>query len=61
MDRFNRREPKIHFRDIAQLRQTGTTETFISEFQRVAVAMTDISEPWLIMLFTEGFTEPLRG
>jgi hypothetical protein len=25
------------------------------------VAVTDISEPGLIMLFTEGLTEPLRG
>jgi hypothetical protein len=61
MDRFDRRDPEIHFIDLAQLRQTGTAETFISEFQRVAVAMTDISEPRLIMLFIEGLTEPLRG
>jgi hypothetical protein len=27
----------------------------------VVVAVTDISEPRLIMLFTEGLTEPLRG
>jgi hypothetical protein len=45
MDRFDRRDPEIHFRDLAQLRQTGTVEAFISEFQRVAVAVTDISEP----------------
>jgi hypothetical protein len=61
MDRFDRRDPEIHFRDLAQLRQTGTTKAFISEFQRVAVAVTDIFEPWLIMLFTEGLTKPLRG
>jgi hypothetical protein len=24
MDRFDRRDPEIHFRDLAQLRQTGT-------------------------------------
>jgi hypothetical protein len=61
MDRFDRKDPEIHFRDLAQLRQTGTTEAFITEFQRVAMAVTDISEPRLIMLFTEGLTEPLRG
>jgi hypothetical protein len=61
MDRFDRKDPEIHFRDLAQLRQTGTVEAFIIEFQRVAVAVTDISEPRLIMLFTEGLTEPLRG
>jgi hypothetical protein len=61
MDRFDRRDPEIHFRDLAQLRQTGTAEAFIAEFQRVAVTVTDISEPRLVMLFTEGLTEPLRG
>ena len=25
MDRFDRRDPEIHFRDLAQLRQIGTT------------------------------------
>jgi hypothetical protein len=61
MDRFDRKDPEIHFRDLAQLRQTGTTEAFITEFQQVAVAVTNILEPGLIMLFTEGLTESLRG
>ena len=61
MDIFDRRDPENHFRDLAQLRQTGTAEAFISEFQRVALVVTDISEPRLVMLFTEGLTEPLRG
>jgi hypothetical protein len=61
MDRFDRRDPKIHFRDLAQLRQTGTPDAFITEFQRIVMTMTDILEPRLIMLFTEGLTEPLRG
>ena len=57
MGRFDRKDPDIHFRDIhfrdlAQLRQTGTVEAFITEFQRVTVAVTDISNPRLIMLFT---------
>jgi hypothetical protein len=61
MDRFDRKDPKIHFRDLAQLRQTGTTEVFITEFQWEVMVVIDISEPRLIMLFTEGLTEPLRG
>jgi hypothetical protein len=32
MDRFHKRDPEIHFRDLAQLRQTGTIEAFIMEF-----------------------------
>jgi hypothetical protein len=61
MDRFERRDLEIHFMDLAQLRQTGTIEAFITKLQQVAVAMTYISEPKLIMLFTEGITEPLIG
>jgi len=36
-------------------------EAFIIEFQRVFMALIDISEPRLIMLFTEGLKKPLRG
>jgi hypothetical protein len=32
MDRFERKDPEIHFRDLDQLRQTGTTEAFITKF-----------------------------
>jgi hypothetical protein len=61
MDRFDRKDPEIHFRDLAQLRQTSIAEAFIIDFQWVAMAMIDISEPRLIMLFIEGLTDPLRG
>jgi hypothetical protein len=30
MDRFDRKDLEIHLRDLAQLRQTGTTEAFIT-------------------------------
>jgi hypothetical protein len=61
MDRFDRKDIEIHFTNLAQLRQTGTTEAFITEFQWVAVAVKNISNTRMIMLFTEGITEPLRG
>jgi hypothetical protein len=61
MERFDRKDLEIHFRNLAQLRQTGTAEAFITKFQWVVLAVTDISELRLIMLFTEGLTEPLRG
>jgi hypothetical protein len=56
MDRCDRKDPEIHFRDLALLRQTGIAEAFIIEFQQVAMVVTDISEPRLIMLFIEGLT-----
>jgi len=61
MDMFDKRDPEIHFMDLAQLRQTSTTEAFIMEFQRVVVEVIDILEPRIIMLFTEGLIDPLRG
>ena len=61
MERFDRKDPKIHFRELAQLKQTGSVEAFISEFQRIAVMVTDVSESRLTMLFIEVLTEPLRG
>jgi hypothetical protein len=33
MDRFDRKDPEIHFRDLAQLRQTNIVEAFITDFQ----------------------------
>jgi hypothetical protein len=45
MDRFDRKDPEIHFRDLAQLRQIGIAEAFITEFQWVFMVVIDISEP----------------
>jgi hypothetical protein len=61
MERFDRRYPELHFRDLTQLRQTGSIEASITKFQRKAVVVSDISEHRLVMLFTEALTEPLRG
>ena len=61
IERFDRKDPEVHFRELAQLKQTGSADAFISEFQRIAVMVTDISESRLIMLFTEALIEPLRG
>jgi hypothetical protein len=51
MNRFNRKDPKVHFRELAQLRQTGTPKAYVTEFQQMAVMVTDVSEQRLVMLF----------
>jgi hypothetical protein len=61
MDRFDQGDPELHFRELTQLKQTGTTEMYIEEFQRLAVMVQDISPTRLMMLFTEGLMEPLKG
>jgi hypothetical protein len=59
--RFDRRDPKLHFRDLTQLRQTWSVEAFITEFQQKAVAVSNILEHRLVVLFTKALTEPLKG
>ena len=61
IERFDRKDPEIHFRELAQLKQTGSAESFILEFQRIEVMVTDVLESRLTMLFIEALTEPLRG
>jgi len=36
-DKFDQGDPELHFRELTQLRQTGSPETFIEEFHRMAV------------------------
>ena len=61
MERFDRKDPELHFRELAYLRQTDSAKAYIMEFQGLPVMVTDISKAWLIMLFMEGLAEPLGG
>ena len=44
IERFDRKDPKVHFRELAQLKQTGSADAFISEFQRIRVHDKDVHE-----------------
>ena len=61
MEQFEKRDPEIHYRELAKLKQTGSVEVFVSEFQRVAVMVTDVSRSRLVKLFIEALMEPLCG
>ena len=52
MEHFDKRDLEIHFRELAELKQTSNVKTFISELQRIVVMVTDVSESRLVMLFT---------
>ena len=56
MEWFDKRDPKIHFRELAQLKQMGSVDSFVLEFHRVSVMVIDVSKSRLIMLFTEALT-----
>ena len=61
IDRFDQGDPEIHFRELTQLRQTGSPEVYIEEFQKIAVMVQDVSQSRLMMFFIEGLMEPLKG
>jgi hypothetical protein len=44
VNRFDRRDPELSFRDLAQLKQTGLAKAFISDFQRISMMFTNISK-----------------
>jgi hypothetical protein len=61
IDRFDQGDPELHFRELTQLRQTGSPEAFIEELQRLVVMVPYVSQARLLILFSEGLMEPLRG
>jgi hypothetical protein len=61
IDRFDREDLDRHFRELTQIKQTGSAKTFIEEFQRVSVMVLDVSDSRLLMMYIEGLTEPMRG
>ena len=58
---FDRKDPELNFKDLAQLKQTGTVDNYVTEFQRLSVLVIDISERRRIVLFMDGLRESLRG
>ena len=58
---IERKDPEVHFRELAQLKQIGSADAFISDFHRITIMVTDISESRLITFFIEALTEPLQG
>jgi hypothetical protein len=61
MERFDKKGPKLHFRELAHIKQEGTPNAYITKFQRLAVTVIDIFELILVMLFIEGLFEPLHS
>ena len=52
---------EVYYRDLAQLRQSGSLDKFIDEFQHISVMVPDMSEQRKVMLFTEGLQDKFRG
>ena len=43
-ERFDEKDLEVHFRELAQLKQTGSADAFISEFQRITIHDEDVHE-----------------
>jgi hypothetical protein len=43
------------------MKKTWSTKDFIEYFQRVEIKVLDMSEPHLLMIYTEELNEPLHG
>ena len=61
MDIFDRKDPKLPFKQLVQLNQVGTLEAYMLEFENILVMVSDVSISRLVLLFTEGLKKPLRG
>ena len=54
MDRFERKDPKIPFKELTQLKQVGTPEAYMLEFENISVMVFDVSMDRLVLFFTKG-------
>ena len=61
MERFETKDPKLPFKELAQLKQVGTPEAYMLEFEKISVMVSDVSMARLFLIFTKGLTEPLIG
>ena len=61
IERFDGKDPELNFKDLVQLRKTGSDDQFIAEFHKLFVLVTDISERRRVVLFMDGLAEPLKG
>ena len=61
MEIFDRKYPGIPFKELTQLKKIGTPKAYILEFQNLSVMVSNIYMDMLVLLYTEGLEEPLKG
>lgn len=61
IDRFDSKDLELHLKDLTQLKQTRTVEQYISEFEKLVVLVTEISERHKIVIFIDGLSDSLKG
>ena len=53
---FDRKDPKLLFKELAQLMQLGTPKAYMLEFEKISILVFDVSMARLDLLFHEGLT-----
>lgn len=61
IDRFDSKDPELHLKDLTLLRQTNTVEQYISEFEKLAVLVTKITERQKTVIFIDGLFDTIKG
>ena len=59
--RFDRKHPQENFKKLTQLRQQGTIEDYIKEFQRISIQFIGVDDECFTYLFIEGLKDSLKG
>ncbi|XP_059066288.1 uncharacterized protein LOC131857619 [Cryptomeria japonica] len=59
--RFERKHPQKDFKELTLLRQRGTVEEYITEFQKICVRVSGVDEDRLTYLFVEGLKDSIKG
>ena len=56
MEIFQRKDPELPFKELAQLKQIGTPEAYMLEFENILVMVSDVSMDRMILIFIEVLT-----
>lgn len=61
IDRFDQKDLERHFKELTQLKQQGSVEDYVAEFQKILVMVPGITEKRLTYLIIEGILESICG
>ena len=52
MERFERKDPELHFKELAQMKQAGTHEAYMLEFEKISIMVSDVSMTRMVLVFS---------
>ena len=56
MERFEKKDLELLVKELAQLKQVGTPEAYMLEFENISIMVSDVSMARLVLLFIEVLT-----